>query len=387
MELSREQAEAIEEILLDLIGKDSLFFVLTGSAGTGKTTLIKTIQNIIWNFYYYKGASSECVSVATLTGKAVSVLREKGVRSVFTLHALLTKPIYDNDLNEIIDYEIEVPSHLKFLIVDECSMVPSNFIESLLDAGVKVLYVGDKKQLPPIGKQEVDLFEHVGFELKTIYRSDDAIINASIKAYENNKIEIQDNDKMSVDTYRNKRVTQVLREENPDVILCSKNETRKLVNSNVRSFYGLNHNVMGIGEKIVFLRNTMDVYNGMIDEVTSWNEVGQGFVQFKIKSNPDEVFTTWQPFLEEDISSSYQGYQMIEETLGNHKRMPSIVHSNKFVYITYAYGLTVHKSQGSEYDTVLFLDEPLYKVERNRLRYTAITRAKNRLIVIKDYKN
>jgi ATP-dependent exoDNAse (exonuclease V) alpha subunit len=76
---------------------------------------------------------------------------------------------------------------------------------------------------------------------------------------------------------------------------------------------------------------------------------------------------------------------MLIENFG--RRLPSVVKSNKFVYVTYGYALTVHKSQGSEYDTVLFLDEPLYSVDRNRLRYTAITRAKNRLIVIKDFKN
>lgn len=386
VDISQEQVEAIDEVLFDLFTRDSLFFVLTGSAGTGKTTLIHKIQSVVSSFYYKRGGNTNSVMVGTLTGKAVSVLKEKGISNASTLHALLTKPILDSK-GDIIDYDIEVPNHLKFLIVDECSMTPPRFIDALLEANVKVLYVGDQKQLPPVGSESIALFEHVGFNLETIYRSDDAIINASIKAYERNEIDIQDNEEVSVDTYRNKRVTHVLKQEDPDVILCAKNETRRLINKNVRAFKQINEESISVEETVLFLKNTIDVYNGMTDVITSWKDLTDGFIEFRIKGIPSKSFYTYKRFLEEDINSSYQGYEILKDVFGSSKKIPSIVTNPQFVYITYGYGLTVHKSQGSEYDTVLFLDEPLYNVERNRLRYTAITRAKNRLIVIKDFKN
>lgn len=127
MTLPREHYQAYDKILT-WYGTDEKRFVLAGYAGTGKTTLAKTISDNV-----------ESAAFCAYTGKAVDVLRQKGCKPVNTIHGL----IYS--LNSKTQ---RVP--LDLLITDEYSMLNENMVHNVEQLARKVIYLGDPFQLPPI---------------------------------------------------------------------------------------------------------------------------------------------------------------------------------------------------------------------------------------------
>jgi exodeoxyribonuclease V len=249
----------MEEILLtadqlaarDLIGAwyieggfEKQVFVLAGYAGTGKTFLIDYIVE------HTLGLSKEEVAFCTPTGKASSVLIQRG-RLASTVHRL----IYNAEEEE---YEATVAGQLvrshrikfvkknkipgyKLIVLDEVSMVDSVMMEDLLSFGVPVLASGDIGQLPPVNGEN-KLIKNPDYVLKEIVRQslDNPIIKLATMARNGIPIPYGNYghvlvlDKRSLGDGHIKKLLLTA-----DQVICGTNNTRRQLNDQIRAYKGI----------------------------------------------------------------------------------------------------------------------------------------------------
>ena len=142
--LAPQQNEALKLIMNWLKDKTpgNKRFVLGGYAGTGKTILAQHISRQIPNTLF-----------CAYTGKAASVLRDRGCAGAGTIHSFLYK--FENQINGKPHFRLCHPWESAFtnaglVVVDEFSMVPESIIRDIENLAKKVLYLGDPFQLPPV---------------------------------------------------------------------------------------------------------------------------------------------------------------------------------------------------------------------------------------------
>ena len=142
MILTEKQQKGLDIALQRYKNKEKVT-VISGYAGTGKSTLVRFIINAL-------GVDEDTVCYATFTGKAAQVLLKKGNKNVSTLHKLLYKsvPRADGTFYRIPKPEIEYD----IVIVDEVSMAPKELMKLLFSHPVHVICLGDPFQLPPVDK-------------------------------------------------------------------------------------------------------------------------------------------------------------------------------------------------------------------------------------------
>lgn len=175
MELNDKQKQGLD-IAVDRYKRKERYTVISGYAGTGKSTLVKFIVAALPNIN-----PDEDVIYTSFTGKATQVLQKKGNKNVSTLHKLLFESIPKPDGTffrkpvEFIPYKI--------VIVDECSMVPKELLQRLIKYNVHIICLGDPGQLPPINKNEDNhLLDHPHVFLDEIMRqeAESEIINLTM---------------------------------------------------------------------------------------------------------------------------------------------------------------------------------------------------------------
>ncbi len=166
MELNKKQKEGLA-LAIKRYTDNEKYTVISGYAGTGKSTLIKFIISALPNIDPEKD-----VVYTSFTGKATQVLQKKGNKNVSTLHKLLFESIPKADGTffrkpvDIIPYKI--------VIVDECSMAPKELMKQLIKYNVHVICLGDPGQLPPIQKDDDNhLLDNPHIFLDEIMRQDE----------------------------------------------------------------------------------------------------------------------------------------------------------------------------------------------------------------------
>lgn len=403
MELSRNQEIALTKVHNWLQSGEEQVYRLFGYAGTGKTTIAK---------YFAEGIEGE-VLFAAFTGKAAHVMQQKGCTGASTIHSLIymanhkseerlkelrekliSASIGKEDPERIADIERDVreeeqnlrrpsfsldyDSDLKdaqLLIVDECSMVGQELAQDLLSFGTKILVLGDPAQLPPVARTggyftDVDpdnmltevhrhALESPVYRIATDVRSGTPIYFGQ---YDESYIRpLQDLD----DNAR----------QETDQIIVGKNSTRRKANKRMRDILGYSEESEFpiMGDRLVCLRNNkkLGLLNGSIWTVAEDPEdidEEEGHMDLAISQNghdPVEVSAHLAPFQGEEIRGSWNERKTSEE-------------------FDYGYALTCHKSQGSQWEDVLVVDESKAfcrqgpDVERRWL-YTAVTRAAERV--------
>lgn len=362
-ELSEQQNKGlslIEEWLEDPSRQE---FHLGGYAGTGKTVTIAELSKRL-------DAKRMQHEIASFTGKAVSVLKKKGLWQARTLHNLLYKFSYDPYAKKYVMEKQPSLYGAKLVIVDEASMVSTSLYEDLKEHGVKMLFVGDPAQLEPVGDNP-NLVRNCDFVFTEIHRqANKSPILRMAQAVRRGTVTtpplgewVRDSGTLIVTD----EMDEI--EDKYDVVICGKNATRHRINKLRRQQREYNEEVLYEGETVICLKNDRErgIFNGMTFKVKKIHK-GSFF-----RSTDKVLYCD----LEDDLGVVKEDIPVATEFFGkDYKREKD--HNRNAIAFDYGYVLTAHKSQGSEWDTVLVVDEPVWGCDSARWRYTALTRcAKN----------
>jgi exodeoxyribonuclease-5 len=415
MKLTKQQEQALASISKWLkessITPENWLFTISGFAGTGKTTLLQHLIN---------GLGDKPICCAP-TGKAASVLSSKlpGI-SVQTIHQILYKPNSKNldTLDKLVStkvaYIAENPTpdvkivkrldteiaqekdriaamkvyfsmkenteklRNKLIFIDEGSMVSKKMLEDFSRVGCKVLMVGDPFQLPPVNSQSWFAERSHDANLTEVMRQalDSPIIRLSMQIRDRH-IELSDftsgdcvlctKDKLSPDDWLN-----------CDQVLTGSNNSRQRINRFFRKRLGFEQSELPVaGEKMICLKNDHYRMPCWINGVQFRTNADCGITNeghIGLFAEYEGVHFNGQEFYEYDCLSHYK----------KDAEKLDITMRDGLFECDYAYAITCHKSQGSEWDSVIVADDKMREDDkefRAKWLYTAVTRAKKKLIV------
>lgn len=371
LELAEKQKDAIFMIM------SNQFSVLSGGPGTGKTQTINTIINCFKTI-----KPNAIIELAAPTGRAAKRMTELTGMEAKTIHRLI-------GLNNFLEEKVELEEiEADFLIIDEASMIDAYVFYSLLSVipeTTKVLIVGDYQQLPSVG---------AGLVLRDLI--DSRVVETTILT----------------EVFRQKEGSQII-ENAHKVINGDKNLS---LDNNKGDFYFLNQ---PIPKKIVELMilsikrlletgyklediQVLSVFNEGDLGVAELNKIIQGefnpkyLVIPEIKISDDRCLR-----LHDKVMQTVNNYnlgvfngevgvikymnQNDEEVIVDFGDKEVTYNMDTISELTLAYAITVHKSQGSEFDAVIMLFHSSLGILLNRNTiYTGLTRAKKRVICIGD---
>lgn len=382
--LHEKQAEAVKEAI------ENGVHIVTGGPGTGKTTIVKCILQVFKNL-------NQRVALCAPTGRAAKRLTQATGVEAKTIHRMLDLDWKNGEGHFTYNENTRLP--LDVVIVDEVSMVDEYVFNALINAlerGSRLVLVGDKDQLASVGVGNVlnDLIACGKFNvsyLSQIYRQSEKskivpnahkindglmpeIDNRSDDFFFEEKLNGEDicNTVISLVT---KRLPKYLNMQSRDIqVLCPmkrgnagtinlNRELQKIINPSSPTKKEVRHGdcIFREGDKVMQLQNNYQqewtqvvgnriergtgVFNGDLGTVEN---VNTQIMQFSVRFDDDKV-------------AVYQ-YADIDQ-------------------LTLAYAVTIHKSQGCEFDAVVIALDANYMLQTRNLLYTAVTRAK-KLVVI-----
>lgn len=393
MILTKKQEEGLK-IAVERHRAGEKYTVISGYAGSGKSTLVRFIIDAL-------DVEEDRVCYCAFTGKAAEVLRKKGNKNVSTLHRLLYEHIprpaggFFRRPKPRISYDI--------IVVDEVSMAPQSLIELLFSHRVYVVCLGDPFQLPPIDKDENNhLLDHPHVFLDEIVRQaqESEIIRLTMQIRNQEPIDYVNGHEVMVIPH-NELNTGML--QWGDQILTATNAKRQSINNQMRTLMGRTEGPVD-GDKIICLRNYWEdssvngdaLVNGTIGILSNSFQtirklpkfIGSNIKQFDVLVGDLIVPETQDIYsmVEIDHHMMLTGEKCcdwrLSYQLGKLKPRYGEIVPKEF---TYAYAITTHKSQGSEWDKVVVLEEkfPFDKIEHARWLYTAATRASEKLVLVR----
>lgn len=372
IQLAQKQKEAIKACLHHGV------LVLTGGPGTGKTTVIKGILSIL-------KAQGLKIRLAAPTGRAAKRLSETTGQKALTIHRLLEANNLAQDDNLQLGFSKDIDDQLDadVIILDEVSMVDIVLMHHFLNAvpdGCRIILVGDTDQLPAVGPGSV---------LKDIIRSQ------KIPAIRLDEIFRQAQTSMIIQNAHiiNAGRLPDLRKQYSDFVFYELNDdtsiTQKILDLCTKD---LPHEGFDVLKDV----QVLSPMHRFLCGVENLNLILQE--QLNPKKNQDELKYSSQTFRVGDkvmhIRNNYQknvfnGDIGFIQDINNEKLtvdyFDHIVtyEKNELNELTLAYASSVHKSQGSEYKVVIVpLSTSHYIMLQRNLLYTAITRAKQKVIII-----
>lgn len=372
IQLAQKQKEAIKACLHHGV------LVLTGGPGTGKTTVIKGILSIL-------KAQGLKIRLAAPTGRAAKRLSETTGQKALTIHRLLEANNLAQDDNLQLGFSKDIDDQLDadVIILDEVSMVDIVLMHHFLNAvpdGCRIILVGDTDQLPAVGPGSV---------LKDIIRSQ------KVPAIRLDEIFRQAQTSMIIQNAHiiNAGRLPDLRKQYSDFVFYELNDdtsiTQKILDLCTKD---LPHEGFDVLKDVQILSPMHRFLCG----VENLNLMLQE--QLNPKKNQDELKYSSQTFRVGDkvmhIRNNYQknvfngDIGFIQDVNNEKLTVDYFDHivtyeKNELNELTLAYASSVHKSQGSEYKVVIIpLSTSHYIMLQRNLLYTAITRAKQKVIII-----
>jgi len=359
MDWSPQQAKALDAVASWFRdpSKKQVFRVF-GYAGTGKTTLARYFAREVGN-----------VSFAAYTGKAAHVLEQKGCFGAKTIHSLIYKIDDDRDPTNP-TFVLNPNSEIRWsdlIIIDEVSMVDEEMANDLLSFGKPVLVLGDPEQLPPIKGTGYFTDCEPDVLLTEIHRQarDNPIIDLATR--------VREKQRLKVGKYGDSEVITKLHFDHiqsADQILVGRNITRRRFNYHVRRHLGRESTFPLADERLICLKN--DRQRGLLN----------GQIWYTRSDSEEYQFSIAMELVSDDDSSRFN-YVQAHKSYFETGEMPDPRTFNWHTHFDYAYAITVHKAQGSQWNSVIIQDESdCFRKDKYRWLYTAITRAAEKVTVV-----
>ncbi len=398
--LAEKQRQAIK-----MAGRSGLL-IITGGPGTGKTTIIKAIMRVIM------AEGGECL-LAAPTGRAAKRMSIACGTQAKTIHRLLEIDYAAersgeerDDRNISFKRNEKSPLKCDALIIDESSMVDTLLMFHLLRAvkkGTRVILVGDKDQLPSVGAGKVlrDVIESERFEtvvLDEIYRQDAKSL-ITVNAHSVNKgqmpeLNTKDGDFFLMTRHDTESCIATLKE------LCSTRLPAKYGIDPLNDIQVIMPNRKGSCGSLAVNKELQSVLNppeyGKKEIELAGVVFREGDRVMQVKNNYDLI---WEGLYNPAITGEgvFNGEMGVISNIDVKNRIVSVVFDeNRLVFYDYlsmrelehSYAITVHKSQGSEFDYCII---PIVNVSpmlmTRNLLYTAVTRAKKLAVILGTREN
>ena len=364
--MSDEQEKAIYNVFRNKLS------IVTGPAGSGKSTLVAKMIECI--NYIYDGIKN--IKVVAYTGKAVSRLNNEHMNiEAKTIHSCLGLSEEFNLFNYKINKDLK---NTDYLIVDESSMLDVVLLNLLLTSvreDTNIIFVGDTYQLQPIGigqpfQDSIESNLVARNHLNNIYRyKENTSIHNNADAIKNEQIDnIEYDEKFSfIEIKKSKEILENIKiqrellltngyRDEDIVIISAINETIDNINKSISEELSkeLTHNndKFNVGDKVIQVKNDYrsSIFNGQSGVVTSIVNINDNF----------------------ELTADFNGKVIVYDR----KQLKNL---------KLAYALTIHKVQGSEFKVVIIiLDKDNLDIFNNNLLYVAVTRAREKVIILGD---
>jgi exodeoxyribonuclease-5 len=384
LELSQKQQDTLKDILKWYKIREKQYITLGGYAGTGKTTLMGYLSNILRN-----KQKKLKIAFCSYTGKASRVLQRKlrDTNSIYkydytgTIHRLIYRPILD-DNDEIVGWTRMDKDEFLYdlIIVDEASMITRDIWNDLLSFDKPILAVGDHGQLPPV-EGNFNLMENPELKLEEIYRQEinNPIIKVSEIARKYGEIPVEEFSRTVKKLDKKNRDTGEFLEsmfssyDTDTMVLTGYNRSRVRLNQGIRQLLGFETPTPTQGDRVICLKNNHreEIFNGMMGTILDVTE----------NSIDDLVYYDAEIELD-DEDLPYFG-KISKSQFGQQSTLRS--ESDGLDLFDFGYALTVHKAQGSQANRVVVFEERFSKMDDEMWRrwlYTAVTRAVEELYIV-----
>lgn len=375
----------------------SQLYEISGSSGTGKSTVVRY-------FIDKMGLTYDEVLFTCFAGKGANQLAKHGLPAQ-TIHSAIydyVEEFMTDDKGRIIRYnngrpkmthkfilKDRLPKKIKLIVVDEGSMVGEKLAKDLMSFGIPMVILGDLNQLPPVMDKQFFL-NNPDYILTKIMRQceGDPIIQLAQK--------VLNDEPLMYGIYGNSAVIRksdldLDNFKHADVTITATNRLKYKINDMYREEIKHIKNLERphVGEKVICTKNNWNkeikglfLTNGTSGYVSSVDKYSFDKFSINISMVPD--FAPHSEFRDLDVD-----YILLNRTdpdsLPNKDKIAYSYREKTLDKFEYAYAITCWKAQGSEYDNVLFMDEDYLpdKTLKKKLEYTAITRARKQIIIVK----
>lgn len=378
-------------------GTDQVFSY-DGLPGTGKSVVLNEIVNRL--------GLNPLTEIAAMSfiGSASIVMRMKGLINAKTAHSwifnIIPEKLKDDNGNVVMDNLMNCPilipkfipvdhldHNIKLIIIDEAYSMPAKLRPVIEKFGIKIIACGDQNQLPPVNDSPAFLTDNKVYHLTECMRQigrDDINFIANrvnqnlplLNGYYGNSLVIN-----SEDLTDNMLLWA-------DTVICGKNITRDKINNRIRRAKGYLTDLPQYGEKVVCRNNnwleavTMDngyeinLCNGLIGTVVNSPDIstfdGKLFsMDFRPNLIPQVIF--------KNSRCNYKHMISDYETRTKIRNMKWEL-GNKFEY---AYCITAHIAQGSQFHKVVYIEEPVHPSIQTAINLVGASRADQQLIYVK----
>ena len=371
--------------------------VITGGPGTGKTTIIKCIINILEQH-------GKKVLLMAPTGRASKRLSESTSREAKTIHRGLNVTLRGDHVYYA--YNESNPLDADAIIVDEVSMVDVSLMSNLLKAikkGCKLILVGDKDQLPSVGAGNVlddilksELFS-VSYLTKIFRQSEKSLIVLNAHAINNGEMPLIDNSSNDF-FFEAKEDGEAIKETVIDMVVRRIPNFSKTEPIKIQVLAPLKAGVSGVESLNEQLQAKINPASMKKQEIVLGKyTLREGDKVMQTVNNYDLIWTKQNGNVLEEGCGVFNGdigyihkinYSSGETTIWFEDGRECVYTRTDLSELTLAYAITIHKSQGSEFDVVVIpiISGPSLILTRN-LIYTAVTRAKNMVVLVGSRKN
>lgn len=363
-----------EEMVCIMVDDQEHLYLTNDYIVTHNTSIV---GHIIKNLGLQKNEVEYCA----FTGKASLVLRNKGIPAQ-TIHHLIYNVLKNKETDQF--YFVKKESldnyNCKLIVIDEISMVGEKLLTDLKSFNIPIICCGDPYQLEPVKDSSNNLLNNPDFLLTEIFRQEEG--NSIIDLGEQLR-----NHQGIYSKYNDNYIQSINSEELnlgmlnwADIILCSKHSTRINLNNEIRKEKGFKKPYPELGDKLICLKNYWNVTSKKNMEPLINGTIGY------VKEIKFTSLATFNSYMDVKFVPEWDLEDYYDIRIDLNKFFGWVPFKNSYrslprVDMDFGYCITIHKSQGSQWDKVLVYSADAWG-DKYKLLYTAVTRASKKLLYI-----